>query len=58
MREDDPLESILVAILLGKTKEQFGNLTPELSDFWDKTFLEVSDIHNNGGIVALPSELD
>ncbi len=58
MRDDDPLVSILVAILLGKTKEQFGNLTPELNDFWDETVIAVKKIQNNGGVVALPSELD
>ena len=58
MRDDDPLESVLVAILLGNTKEQFGDLTPELNDFWDKTVIEVNGIQDNGGVVALPSELD
>jgi hypothetical protein len=58
MRDDDPIESILVAILLGKTKEQFGNLTPELNDFWDETAIAVKKIQDIGGVVALPSELD
>lgn len=58
MQEGDPIESVLVAILLGKTKEQFGKLTPELNELWDKTVIEVRDIQANGGVVALPNEVD
>ena len=58
MRDDDALASVLVAILLGKTKDEFGSLTPELNNFWDKTICEVGEIQAKDGIVALPSELD
>ena len=56
---DDIYESILTAIMLGKTKSDFTyELNDELNEFWDKTALEVKQIKSTGGVVAYPSELD
>ena len=56
---DDIYESILTAIMLGKSKSEFTyELNDELSKFWDKTALEFKDIQKKGGSVAYPSELD
>lgn len=54
---DDPLESILAAILLGKSKQEYGELTTELNEYWDQVASEVEQIHKNGGGVAFPSEI-
>ena len=56
---DDIYESILTAIMLGKSKSEFTyELNDELNEFWDKTALEVKEIQSKGGVVAYPSELD
>lgn len=55
---DDPLTSIQVAIMLGKSKEEYGELTPELNEYWDRLVIEIKEIQDKGGIVALTSELD
>ena len=56
---DDIYESILTAIMLGKSKSEFTyELNDELSEFWDKTALEIKNIRSKGGSVAYPSELD
>lgn len=56
---DDIYESILTAIMLGKSKSEFTyELNDELSKFWDKTALEINEIQTKGGSIAYPSELD
>ena len=56
---DDIYESILTAIMLGKSKNEFTHeLNDELNEFWDRTALEVNEIQSKGGVVAYPSELD
>ena len=55
---DDPIQSILAAILLGKTKEQYGELTDEWDTYWDEVELQVREIKSKGGEVSFPSELD
>jgi hypothetical protein len=56
---DDIYESILTAIMLGKSKSEFTyELNDELNEFWDKTALEVKQIKSKGGDVAYPSEMD
>jgi hypothetical protein len=45
--------------MLGKSKNEFTHeLNDELSEFWDRTALEVNEIQSKGGVVAYPSELD
>ena len=59
MLSDDIYESILTAIMLGKSKSEFTyELNDELSKFWDQTALEIKDIQSKGDSVAYPSELD
>lgn len=55
---DDPMQSILTAILLGKTKEEYGELSEEWNSYWDKVAIEVKEIQDEGHIVAYPSEFD
>ncbi len=56
---DDIYESILTAIMLGKSKSEFTyELNDELNEFWDRTALEVNKIQSEGGVIAYPSELD
>lgn len=56
---DDIYESILTAIMLGKSKSEFTyELNDELNEFWDRTAKEVNEIQAKGGAVAYPSELD
>lgn len=55
---DDPIQSILAAILLGKTKEQYGELTEEWNAYWDEVEIQVREIQAKGGEVAFPSEFD
>lgn len=56
---DDIYESILTAIMLGKSKSEFTyELSDELNEFWDRTALEVNDVKSKGGVVVYPSELD
>ncbi len=55
---DDPIQSILTAILLGKTKEEYGELSEEWNAYWDKVASQVNDIQGAGLEVGYPSELD
>ena len=56
---DDIYESILTAIMLGKSKSEFTyELNDELNEFWDRAALEVNEIQSKGGAVAYPSEAD
>ena len=55
---DDPSQDILAAILLGKTKEQYGELSDEWNTYWDEVEFQVIAIQAKGGQVAFPSEFD
>jgi hypothetical protein len=56
---DDIYESILTAIMLGKSKSEFTyELNDELNEFWDRTVTEIKEIKSIGGSVAYPSEMD
>lgn len=54
----DPTQSILTAILLGKTKEEYGELTEEWNIYWDRVAIQVKEIQDAGLEVGYPSELD
>lgn len=55
---DDPIQSILAAILLGKSKEEYGELTDEWNTYWDTVELQVKEIKSKGQEVAFPYELE